>query len=57
MSSAEKAQKRAGWDCWWPTCDKTVNDESLVRTRPKGFPGEFMCAQHAEQRRVEGGDQ
>jgi hypothetical protein len=48
-----EAAKRAGYDCWWPTCDKTVQDEPLVRTRPKGQPGEFMCAQHAEQKRIE----
>lgn len=50
---SEQRDKKAGWDCWWPTCDKTVQDEQLVRTRPKGEPGEFMCAQHAAQRAIE----
>lgn len=52
----EKVQKRSGWDCWWPTCDKTAADEPLVRTEPKGQPGQFMCEQHAHQKRIEASD-
>lgn len=48
--------KKAGWDCWWTTCTKTANDEPLHRTRPKGEPGQFMCAQHADQRAREEAD-
>jgi hypothetical protein len=33
-----------------------VKDEPLVRTRPKGQPGEFMCSQHAMQRAIEEAD-
>jgi hypothetical protein len=55
MTAPEK-EKRSGWDCWWPSCSKTVQDEALVRTRPKGQSGEFMCAQHAEQRAIEEAD-
>ena len=51
--SGEVLTKRAGWDCWWPTCAKTVLDEPLRRTRPKGQCGEFMCGQHAAQREAE----
>lgn len=56
LVSEQTGEKRAGWNCWWPTCTKTANDEPLVRTRPKGQPGHFMCSQHAEQRRVEEAD-
>lgn len=55
MSAPEK-DKRAGWHCWWSLCTKTVENEALVRTTPKGQPGEFMCAQHAEQRAREAAD-
>lgn len=54
FDGAPEKAKRAGYDCWWSTCSKTVRDEVLVRTRPKGQPGEFMCGQHAEQRLIEG---
>lgn len=39
--------KKAGWDCWYDGCDLTVRTATLVRTRPKGEPGEFMCPTHA----------
>lgn len=39
--------KRPGRDCWHADCPRTVDDGPLFRTRPKGEPGEFMCANHA----------
>ena len=45
--------KAPGRDCWWATCDKTVDDEPLWRSAPKGQPGDFMCAQHVAQKALE----
>lgn len=54
--TTENRTKRAGWDCAWTGCTKTVQDEPLERTNPKGQPGEFMCAQHAAQKAAERAD-